>query len=67
MTEDLPYVVSPEKGYLVNSNNFVASDRMKYGVSHAFSFNHRKVRITEMIEELIQSGKKIDARDMQNI
>ena len=66
-TQDLPYVVNPEKGFLVNCNNFVASDRMKYGVSHAFAFNHRKVRITELIEEFIRSGKKIVATDMQKI
>ena len=49
----MPYVVNPDKGYIVNGNNFVASSRMKYGVSHSFGFPHRKYRIEEMIEELV--------------
>ena len=63
-SDDMPYVVNPDKGYLVSCNNFVASDRMKHGVSHAFSLNHRKVRISEMLEELIDSGKKIKVKDL---
>ena len=63
----MPYVVNPDKGYLVNCNNFVASDRMKYGYSHAFSFSHRKVRISEMLDELISIDHKIQVRDMQKI
>jgi penicillin amidase len=66
-SQDLPYVVNPDKGYLVNCNNFLASDRMEYGVSHAFSFNHRKIRISEMIEEVIKSGKKVTVEDMKRI
>ena len=64
---DMPYVVNPDKGYLVSCNNFVASARMKYGVSHAFSLNHRKVRISELIEDLIDAGKQINVKDLQTI
>ena len=52
-THELPCVVNPDKGYVVNANNFISSDKGKHGISHAFTFPHRKVRITEMIEELI--------------
>ena len=45
-TEDIPYVVNPDKKYLVNANNFIASSREKHGISHAFTFPHRKVRIS---------------------
>ena len=51
--KDMPYLVNPDKGYLVNCNNFVGSDRVKYGVSHAFSMIHRKVRISELLENII--------------
>ena len=40
---------------------------MEYGVSHAFSFNHRKIRISEMIEEVISHGKKVTVEDMKRI
>ena len=66
-SSELPYVVNPDKGYLVNSNNFIASDRMEYGISHAINFNHRKVRISEMIEEVINIGNKITVDDMKRI
>ena len=32
-SSDLPYVVNPDKGYLVSTNNFVGSSRMKHGKS----------------------------------
>ena len=63
----IPYVVNPDKGYIVSCNNFNGSDRSTYGVSHAFAFIHRKIRISEMIEELINSGKKLNIKDMQDI
>jgi penicillin amidase len=66
-SKDLPYVVNPDKGYLVNCNNFLSTDRMEYGLSHAFTFNHRKVRISEMIEEVINNSRKITVDDMKRI
>jgi len=65
--EDLAYVVNPDKGYLVNCNNFIGSDRLKYGYSQAMSFIHRKVRISQMLEDLINSGKKMTVQDMKDI
>ena len=59
--------MNPDKGYLVNSNNFIASERMEYGISHAINFNHRKVRISEMIEEVINNGNKITVEDTKRI
>ena len=60
-------MVNPDKGYIVSCNNFNGSERSKYGVSHAFAFVHRRVRISEMIESLINSGKKLTVKDMQDI
>ena len=50
---DMPYVVNPDKGYLVTTNNFVGSSRMKSGVSLQRTFPTRTIRISEMIEEMI--------------
>ena len=60
-------MVNPDKGYIVSCNNFNGSERSKYGVSHAFAFVHRRVRISEMIESLINSGKKLTVGDMKDI
>ena len=40
---------------------------MEHGLSHAFTFNHRKVRISEMIEEVINSERKVTVEDMKRI
>ena len=65
---DMPYVVNPDKGYLVTANNFVGSARMKGGVSLQRTFPTRKIRISEMIEELIaREDEKITVRDMQKV
>ena len=48
-SDDLPYVVNPEKGYLVNSNNRMSSERDEHGISHAFSFSYRASRISELL------------------
>ena len=67
--KDLPYVVNPDKGYLVSVNNRMTTHRMKYGVSHAFTFNHRGVRISELLTELIANSaeKPIKVKDIQNV
>ena len=69
--DDLPSVLNPEKGYLVNTNNLIASySKNEWGLSHAFSFNHRAVRISERLEDLIgKAGEQrlIKVRDIQEI
>ena len=57
-SEDLPFVVNPVKGYIVSTNNRIASHRMKHGLSHSLFFNHRTVRISELLENLIANAQK---------
>ena len=69
-SDDLPSIVNPEKGYIVNTNNRVISDRAKHngsGFSHGFAFNHRAVRISELLEELIAAEKPIRVKDIQAV
>ena len=40
---------------------------MKHGVSHGFSMTHRKIRVSEMIEEIIKDGKKAKVQDFKDI
>lgn len=61
---EMPHVVNPSKGYVVNANNFITSSNVKHGISLSAAFIHRKVRISEMIEAL--NGKATEA-DMKAI
>ena len=63
-SDDLPYVINPEKGYLVNTNNRITSEHNEHGVSHAFSMTHRAVRISELLDQMIQSEKKIRVKEI---
>ena len=65
--QDLPYVINPDAGYLVSSNNFVTSSNVKHGVSHSFGFTHRAQRVTEMIEETLLKGNKFDSTRMKQM
>ena len=58
-----PKLINPKKGYLVSANNFITSEKVDHGISHAMVFQHRAVRITEMLVEMIESGKKITVED----
>jgi acyl-homoserine lactone acylase PvdQ len=60
----MPYVINPDKGFVVNANNFVSSHNVKHGISLSAVFPHRKVRITEMIENL---EGKATVEDMKSI
>lgn len=44
-----PRMYNPESGFIVSANNFVASKNCKHGLSHAFSFTQRYLRIKEII------------------
>ena len=45
-----PRMYNPEKGFIVSANNFVATKNAKHGVTHAFSFTHRFIRLNEMFD-----------------
>src|SRR5438105_1024799 len=50
---ELPKVVNPTKGYVVSANNIASTKHIKHGISHAFSFPHRFLRISDMIQQRI--------------
>jgi penicillin G amidase len=61
--DEIPYVVNPTRGYIVSCNNFVTSKNGEHGIGHAFSYQHRALRVGELIEGFIKSNKKMSARD----
>lgn len=42
---ELPAVVNPERGYVISANNLATTKHIKHGISHAFAFPHRFLRI----------------------
>jgi len=55
--DEYPYVINPAKGYIVSANNFITSEKVKYGISHSFVFQHRASRIAELLDSKIKQGK----------
>ena len=56
-SKDHPRLYDPEQGFIASANNFITTKNAKYGISHAFTFSHRFLRITELIKDKISKGK----------
>lgn len=55
---------NPEKGYIVSANNFVTSKNAKHGITHAFSFTHRFIRLNELFDSRIEEKGHLNIQDM---
>jgi penicillin amidase len=62
--KDHPRVYNPEKGFIVSANNFVASKHAKHGITHAFSFTHRFLRLNEMFDQKLKEKGYLNVQDM---
>ena len=62
--DELPTVVNPERGYVVSANNLATTKHIKHGLSHAFAFPHRFLRLSNMIQSKIDAGQKMTFQDM---
>ncbi|EAR95945.2 peptidase S45 penicillin amidase (macronuclear) [Tetrahymena thermophila SB210] len=62
-----PQSHNPTKGYIVTANNKFATDNMKGFLSVNLNSTPRAYRISQMIEEYIKNGKKIDVEDMKKM
>jgi penicillin amidase len=65
--DEVPYVVNPDKGFVVSANNMMASDKCPHGISHALVFYHRAARIHEILAEKTRDGKKVNVKDMHQM
>ena len=54
--EQLPAVLNPEQGYIVTANNAVVDPEYPYLIARDWNNGDRAQRITELIEEAIDSG-----------
>ena len=61
---ELPRSLNPKRGYIVSSNNRQTSNNVKFDHGAAISSSPRAYRITEMIEEAMHVGKKMNSDDM---
>ena len=59
-----PRLYNPESGIIVSANSLVTSKNCKNGISHAFSFTHRYLRIMEILEGKIKLNGKLQVSDM---
>lgn len=57
--EDKPYLFNPEKGYIVNANNPISDMNSKTQIASFTLGTARSYRITELIEELIQTKSNL--------
>jgi len=56
-----PKVLNPKSGIVISSNNRLTSDQVKHGIGHTFNFEHRYLRIREMIDGQIEKGERINS------
>jgi penicillin amidase len=61
--EELPRVVNPPSGFIVNANQRMVDDAYPYVIGHYFDHGYRAYRITERLTEM----KNIDERDLLNL
>ncbi|MEM0317738.1 MAG: penicillin acylase family protein [Candidatus Nezhaarchaeales archaeon] len=67
---EAPQLLNPPWGYVVTANNKLASVGdypLIYDVAWTFADYYRAFRITERIEDIIRSGRKITMNDMRSI
>lgn len=62
--DQLPKVINPARGYIANANSMATSQNVKYGVGAIMPSPPRVVRIQELVENQIKSGKKFTTEDI---
>jgi len=65
-TKDLPFAVNPKKGYYVSANNRIVPEHSKSDIGAECISTTRGLRLRELIEEGINSGKKLTVDDMRD-
>jgi len=64
-TEELPFAVNPKKGYFVSANNRIVPENSKTDIGAESISTTRALRLRELIEEGLKSGKKLTVEDMR--
>ena len=55
----MPYIINPEKGYVVTANNNIVEDNYKYRLNGGFMIDTRSKAIENAIEFYIKNNIKI--------
>lgn len=64
---ELPRVANPKKGFIVTANNRVVPEHVKTDLGATLTSTVRAQRITELIQNEIDKGHKMDVNDMLRI
>jgi len=56
----LPFHMNPKKGYFMTANQKIVPDNSRFDVGAAMTSTSRALRLEELIEAKIKSGKKFD-------
>lgn len=65
--EERPFSLNPEQGFVVAANNRLVNYDYPYYLGESFAVEWRALRITNLIEELIATGKKIEVQDLADM
>eukprot|EP01126_Amoeba_proteus_P030167 TRINITY_DN298_c0_g1_i1.p1 TRINITY_DN298_c0_g1~~TRINITY_DN298_c0_g1_i1.p1 ORF type:complete len:418 (+),score=79.57 TRINITY_DN298_c0_g1_i1:107-1360(+) len=65
--ELMPHGFNPSSGYYVTANNKLVDDNFPFFLGRNWVHGYRGRRITDLVEEKIDSGKKITIKDVQKI
>ncbi|MCF2859832.1 penicillin acylase family protein [Pseudoalteromonas sp. SMS1] len=63
----LPSTFNPASGYLVSANNKPTDDTYPHFISHDFAPPTRSERISQLIQNTVASGQKIDLSDFESM
>lgn len=63
--EDMPRYFNPEQGFLVNANNDNTPSDYPHLISSSFASDYRAKRISQVLEQYIDGGQKMNMTDMQ--
>lgn len=64
---DLPREYNPASGFIVTANNRVAADSYPHFISRDWASPARAGRITRLLEERIERGKRLTVDDMKRV
>jgi penicillin amidase len=63
----MPYVFDPPKGYIVTANQAVIESSFPYKLADTWSYGYRSDRISDVLDSLTSSGRKVSPDDVAQL
>lgn len=64
---DLPHSYNPSSGFIASANHKMTPENYKYAVGFQWASPERFLRISEVLSDAKQNGRKLDVKDMENL